>query len=62
MARRLQQGESKKRSHYWLHPYLAVLLGVVCLFEPLIAIRVVAQPAATEQKSNRATKARQLLQ
>lgn len=52
MARRLQQGDRNNKSHYRaFHPHFAVILGIVCLFEPLIANRVLAQqPAATEQK------------
>lgn len=56
-----QHNKSKTRSHYWLQPYLAVLLGFACVSEPLIATSVLAQPAATEQ-NNRATTARQLLE
>lgn len=54
MARRLQQGDRGKKSHHWIfNRQLAVLLGILCLCEPLMAKRVIAQqPAATEQKSD----------
>ena len=63
MARRLQQGDRNKKLHYRaFNPHFAVILGIVCLFEPLMANRVLAQPSATEQKnSDRNAKVSELL-